>query len=52
MPDKEKAYTQQELADIAAELLRGLKHRGLMVFQLRRIAEYMLEAVEHITYGE
>lgn len=51
MADKTKRPTDQELADLACDLLTDLKPYGLMICELRRIVEHMEKAIDLITFG-
>ena len=51
MADEEKRHTEQDLMDIAADLIQILKPYGFKICELRKIAEHMSKAIDHITYG-
>ena len=51
MPDKKKLHTEQDLEDIAVELLRGLKPKGLTIRELHEIVQHMEKAIGYITFG-
>lgn len=49
MPKKE--YTDQELKNIAAELVKSLKPYGLMIAELRVVFEHAIRMIGLIHYG-
>ncbi len=51
MPEKKKIHTDQELADIAIDLLCSLKPMRLTVRELHEIVQHMEKAIGYITYG-
>ena len=46
-----KKRSDQELVDIAVDLIKSLKPEGLTIGELRKVAEYMAKEAEFITYG-
>lgn len=49
--EKKQMRTEQELIDIAIELIRSLKPMGLTVREIRKIADHIAIETEFITYG-
>ena len=47
----DKKYSEQELVDIAVDLIKSLKPKGLTVGEIREVASNMVKATEYITYG-
>ena len=49
---KRKTYSYQELDEIAVELVKSLKPKGLMIGELRHVFEKAITLLDNITYGE
>lgn len=47
-----RRYTEQQLADMGAEILRSLKNKGLRIMDVRAILNHALIAVDYIQFGE
>lgn len=43
-----RRYTEQQLADMVAEILRSLKNKGLRIMDVRAILIHALIAVDYI----
>lgn len=48
----QKRYSEQELSDMACDLLKSLKPKGLRIRDIKVILNHALAAVEYIVYGE
>lgn len=51
MADENKWPTEQDLMDIAVDLIQVLKPHGFKICELRKIAEHMAKAIDQIHYG-
>lgn len=47
-----RCYKQEELRNIACDILIGLKPKGLLICELRDVLKYAAEALEYIPYGD
>ena len=47
-----KKYTDQDLIEMACDILRSLKPKGLKIYQLRALFQHAINALDHITYGD
>lgn len=46
-----KKYSEQDLVDIAVDLIKSLKPMALTIGEIRKVAEHMAKETEYITYG-
>ena len=51
MEDKKQKRTEQDLIDIAVDLIKSLKPKALTIGEIRKVAEHMAKETEYITYG-
>lgn len=51
MAGENKKRSEQELIDIAVDLIKSLKPMGLTIGEIRKVAEHMAKETEYITYG-
>ena len=48
----QKRYSEEELAEIGCDLVRSLKPKGLLVWELREVLAHAAKALDYIPYGE